>query len=443
MKIKIGVVSLGCPKNLVDTEYILGILHDGGYEITPDGSKADVIIINTCGFIDEAKEESIQTILEMAQYKQKGACKALVVTGCLSQRYGRELYKKIPEIDGIAGVNEVSQIKRIIERALSGEKPFITGSKPCTAFAGIPRMLTTPGYSAYLRIADGCDNRCSYCAIPDIRGGNRSRMMEDILSEARTLAEKGVKELIIVAQDTTRYGGDIYGKPMLAELIGALSAIEGIHWLRVMYLYPERVSEALLNAMMENPKVCRYADIPIQHADGRILRAMNRRGDEISLGALIETIRRLDEAFIIRTTVMAGFPGETQEAFEKLKGFIRSHPFDRLGAFAYSPQEGTPAARLKDDVPAGLKRERLQEIMELQRGISQERNSCRVGKRYEVLTDGFDEAAGMYFGRSYGESPGIDGLVYFTAGRPVETGSFVNVLIKHAKDYDISGELAK
>lgn len=440
--ITVGAVSLGCPKNLVDTEYMLGILQKKGYRISNQPAEADVIVVNTCGFIDEAKEESIATIFEMAGYKTKGRCRALIVTGCLSQRYGKELASEMPEVDAFTGIHDADKIAVIIEGALENKKPFIFSENPCTRFAETPRLLSTPAYTAYIRIADGCSNLCSYCAIPSIRGALRSRTMEDILSETERLCGQGVREGILIAQDTTQYGLDLYGKPMLAELIHRLSDLD-LHWIRIMYMNPERISESIINTINGNPKICKYLDIPIQHADADILKRMNRNPDVASIGALIDNIREKDNDFILRTTVMVGFPGETNDAFERLKDFITRHPFDRLGAFIYSPQEGTVAAQMPDTVPDAIKKQRYGEIMELQRGISARLNARRCGRDYEVLAEGFDETNGSYYGRSYGECPGIDGKVLFKSPIEITPGQFLPVRITSTGDYDMLGETVK
>jgi ribosomal protein S12 methylthiotransferase len=440
LKIKVGAVSLGCPKNLVDTEHILGRLESDGFEITADPCCADVIIVNTCGFIDEAKEESIKTILEMAEYKQKGTCRALIVAGCLSQRYQKQIMDGMPEIDALIGINEAERISEIVDRVLEGTKAIEVGSAPCTSFADKPRKLSTPRHYAYIRLADGCDNRCSYCAIPDIRGSFRSRSIEDIVDETRKLAESGVREAILVAQDTTRYGEDIYAKAMLPALLRELSKVDGLLWIRAMYFYPERVTDELLDTMIALPKVCRYIDLPIQHVSEKMLRAMHRPGNALSLGRLMDQIRQMDPDFIIRTTVMLGFPGEEAEDFRELKEFILQQPFDRLGAFTYSPQEGTPSAKFRDKVPEDVKQQRRSEIMEIQKGISRQRNLLRIGHDYPVFVEGCDPEHGLYTGRSYGESPDIDGAIQFGSSSTIALGDLVNVRITGASEYDLMGE---
>ncbi len=438
--ITVGAVSLGCPKNLVDAEYMLGILQNKGYKISNDPAVADVILVNTCGFIDAAKEESIATIFEMARYKRDGKCRALIVTGCLSQRYGAELAEEMPEVDAFTGIHDTEKIADIIEDALRDKRPFVFTQDPCRQYAETPRLLTTPSYSAYIRIADGCSNLCSYCAIPGIRGPLRSRTMEDILQETERLCEQGVREGILIAQDTTQYGIDLYGKPMLAELLNRLGGM-GLHWIRVMYMNPERITDALIETIKNDPKICKYLDIPIQHADTGILKAMNRNPDVEHIGRLVDSLRDTSDDFILRTTVMVGFPGETEEAFTRLEDFIAAHPFDRLGAFMYSPQEGTAAAGMPDTVPDDIKMQRYDSIMQLQRGISARLNSQRKGRKYEVLAEGLDKESGLYYGRSYGECPGIDGKIFFKSKYDITPGLFVPVKITSTGDYDMVGEI--
>lgn len=427
---KAGMISLGCSKNRVDSEYILAELANVGFTLTPDPAEAEVILVNTCGFITPAKEESINAILEMAAYKESGKCRVLVGTGCLTERYSRELSQELPELDLIWGVGDhKGLVRRICQMA---------GFAPAEGCC--PRILTTPAYSAYLRIADGCDNRCTYCAIPLIRGPRRSVPMEDLLAEAERLAADGVVELTVIAQDTSAYGIDLYGKPMLRELLLALCKIEGFHWVRVLYTYPNTVDEALVDAIIAAPKLVPYLDMPIQHIAPDALRRMNRHGTAAHIRHMLEYVREKSEDFILRTTVITGFPGETEEEFAQLAEFLQTHPFDRLGAFAYSLEEGTPAAMMPDQIDEETKKRRLDTIMQAQRAISLARNQARVGREYEVLVEGVE--GGMAYGRSYAEAPEVDGSIRFHFNTQAPTpGSFVQVRITKAGPYDLWGEM--
>lgn len=428
---KIGVISLGCVKNRVDTEQMLSMLVDAGHEFTPDPAEAEIIIVNTCGFIDPAKEESIQTILEMSEYKKTGRCRKLIVTGCLAQRYGDALLSDMPEIDALLGVSQYDRIAEAVELAAAGQRPDYRERRRAMLECG--RVLTTPAYSAYVRIGEGCDNRCAYCAIPLIRGGYRSRDEGAILDEARRLAANGAKELILISQDTTRYGRD-NGKS-LAGLIGRVSALPGVEWLRALYMYPDETSAALLEEMAKRENVCRYLDLPLQHASDRLLRAMNRRGTIAQAEALLARAREM--GFTLRTTFIVGFPGETEEDFSELMDFTRRMRFDRMGAFAYSAEEDTPGASMPDQVPEEIKQERLDRLMALQAGISRELNEKRVGSACRVLVTGFED--GFYTGRSAMEAPDSDGMIYFTAARELTPGEFVSVRVARADTYDLYG----
>ncbi len=428
---KIGVVSLGCVKNRVDTEQMLALLVGAGHEITADPADAEIIIVNTCGFIDPAKEESIQTILEMAGYKQTGHCRRLIVTGCLAQRYGDALLQDMPEIDALLGVSQYDRIAEAVREAEEGKRPDYR--LPRREMLECGRVLTTPAYSAYVRIGEGCDNRCAYCAIPLIRGGYRSRDESAILNEARQLAADGAKELILISQDTTRYGRD-NGKS-LEGLIRQAAGIPGVEWLRALYMYPDETPYSLLEEMAKHENVCKYLDLPLQHASDRLLRAMNRRGTAREAEALLKRAREM--GFTLRTTFIVGFPGETEEDFRELMDFTRRVRFDRMGAFAYSAEEDTPAASMPGQVPEEVKQRRLDELMTLQAGISRELNEARVGKTYRVLVTGFED--GFYTGRSAMEAPDSDGLIYFTAERELDAGAFVPVRIARADTYDLYG----
>ena len=432
---KIGMVSLGCSKNRVDSELMLGRLEDAGYVITPDPADADAIIVNTCGFIDTAKEESIDTLLEMAQFKQSGRCRLLIATGCMVQRYSDELKEGLPEVDAFVGVRDFDALADVIRRADSGERAVeVSGRRGATGCGR--RVLTTPAYSAYVRISEGCDNRCTYCAIPLIRGGYHSRPYGEIMDECRALAAQGVTEITLIAQDTSRYGNDFEGgRTLLSRLLRDVAAIEGVHWVRVLYTYPDTVDEELVATLRDEPKVCEYLDLPLQHINARILKRMNRRGDPQSIRALLRDCR--EKGMFLRTTFMVGFPGETEEEFEELLDFVKEIRFDRLGAFAYSPEEGTAAADMPDQVPDEVKQERLERLMQLQQGISLELNKRRVGEVCEVLVEGFEGLT--YYGRSMREAPEIDGKVFFISERELEPGQYVRVRITGAEEYDLQG----
>lgn len=437
---KIGMISLGCPKNQVDAELMLAKLANAGYEITNEVDGADAVIINTCGFIEEAKQEAIENILDMAELKKEGVIGKIIVTGCLAERYREELLHEMPEVDAVAGLGANGDIVDVCARTLENETVEVFGEKTCLPLSG-ERLLTTPAWFAYLKIAEGCSNCCSYCAIPSIRGPFRSRPPEDILEEAKHLAESGVKELIVVAQDTTRYGEDLFGKSALPALLAALSEIKGIEWIRVLYCYPERITDALLDVVAAHDNIVPYFDIPIQHADADILRAMNRKGDKQSLLALLEKIRtRLPDA-VLRTTLITGFPGESEEAFETLCDFVKEAQFDRLGCFAYSAEEGTPAAALPDQIDDDVKRERGEVIMNIQYRIFEERNRLCIGKTFKTVVEGYDPYTDSYYGRTYRDAPDIDGQVKFTCGYELQEGDFVDVEIFDTLDYDLIGEV--
>lgn len=435
MGIKIGMVSLGCAKNRVDAELMLGVLLSDGFELETDPAKADAIIVNTCGFIEAAKQESIDTILEMAEYKQDHL-KALIVTGCLSKRYAKELPAEMPEVDAFLGIGEVEKIAQVVRKCMAGER-IVDADEGFHYLEDVHRVLTTPGYTAYVKIAEGCNNRCAFCAIPAIRGNYISRSMENIEREVKDLAAQGVKEIVLIAQDTSYYGLDLYHKPMLAELLERVAAVEGVHWVRALYCYPERIDDELLRVMKENPKVCPYLDIPLQHINDKVLREMHRRTDGKAIRDLYGRIRKLG-GFALRTTLIAGFPGETEEEFAELLEFIKTCPFDRLGAFAYSEEEGTPAAAREDKVPLRVRRSREGKIMREQKKISRAFNESRVGSECEVLVEGQEEN-GLYYGRSQWEAPETDGKVYIKLADGLEPGQFVRVRITDAQDYDVTG----
>ena len=436
MKLKIGFVSLGCPKNLTDTETMIGILA-ADHEIVANPEDADIIIINTCGFIDDAKQESIDTIIEMGKYKEMGCLRKLIVTGCLAQRYANEIFDELPEVDAVVGTAGYNDIKDIIEQVAAAHQvrhlPDINREIKVTT----DRILATPPYSAYLKIADGCDNKCTYCIIPKLRGKYRSRRMEDILSEAEKLAEKGVTELILIAQDTTNYGTDLYDKQTLHILIEKLSKIEKIKWIRVHYCYPEYIYPELIEVMAKNDKVCKYLDIPIQHASDSVLKRMGRRTTRKDCENLIHTLREKIPDIILRSTFITGFPGETEEDFAQLRDFMEKIRFDRVGVFAYSAEEDTPAAKLPGQLEQEIKEERRNELMMVQQKISYENNRQKIGKTFEVLTE--DTMDTNYVGRTMGDSPEIDGAVVFSGGE-IKAGEYVKVKITDADQYDLKGE---
>ena len=432
---KVGMVSLGCAKNRVDSEVILGTLKEAGYEIVSDPAEAEIIFVNTCGFIEPAKEESIEAIFEMAKYKETGRLKKLFVTGCLAQRYIDDLYREMPEVDGFMGVADYTRLLEMMREAEAGGRPrYVCDGE---RFFHAERVLTTPAYSAYVKISDGCDNRCSYCAIPLIRGPYHSRPFDSIVEECRELAARGVTEITLIAQDTSRYGNDFpEGKLLLPELLKAVSAIEGVHWVRVLYCYPDTTDDRLLDAIANLPKVAPYVDLPLQHIDGPLLKRMNRRGSPEWIKSRISACK--ERGLTTRTTMIVGFPGETEEAFHELLQFVKEARFDRLGAFTYSPEEGTPGAEMPDQIAEEVKQRRLDELMTLQQGISLEENTARVGEICEVLCEGAEE--GMFVGRSIREAPESDGVIRFTAAREVAPGEYLNVKITGADAYDLFGE---
>ena len=431
---RVGVVSLGCAKNRVDTEEMLSLLSQEGYELTEKAEDAEVLVVNTCGFITSAKEESIDAIFEMAQYKETGKCRALVVTGCLAQRYGEDLMREIPQIDVLSGVTQYDTLAEAIGIALEkGERRMNTERK--TAFLHCGRVLTTPKYTAYVRIGEGCDNRCAFCAIPLIRGRHHSRDMEDILGEMKGLSEQGVKEQILIAQDTTGWGRDL-GPERLKDLLRrAALEVAGLEWLRVLYCYPDGTDKALIDEMAAHENICRYLDLPLQHASKRILKAMRRRGDIDQVREVLSYARSL--GFALRTTFIVGFPGETEEDFEELMAFCRDMRFDRMGAFTFSPEEDTAAALMDGQIPEEEKKRRLDLLMSQQAGISRERNEARVGTVCRVLVTG--RQAGLYTGRSAWEAPDADGIIRFEAKQTLKPGDFIDVRLTKAEPYDLIG----
>ena len=437
---KVSMVSLGCPKNQVDAEMMLATLKNAGFEIGIEEAEADAIIINTCGFIEAAKAEAIENILECSRYKKDGKCKALIVTGCLAERYQNDVTEEIPEVDVCVGIGSNGKIAEIVKNAIEGRQENSFGSKYDLDLNG-DRILGGMPFTAYLKIADGCDNCCTYCAIPKIRGRMRSRTIEDCVNEAKVLAERGVKELIVVAQDTTAFGEDIYGESKLPELLEALCKIDGIHWIRTLYTYPERITDKLLEVLAREKKLIKYLDIPLQHINGEILKKMNRRGDRESITALIKKIREKVKGITLRTTLITGFPTETDQEFCEMAEFVKEARFDRLGCFTYSAEEDTVAANMAGQVEEQTKVDRMEHIMELQMGISAELNQSKIGKTAEVLIEGYDDYIKCYFGRTESDAPEIDGKIFFLSGRPLKIGDFVKVRINDTLEYDLLGEL--
>ncbi len=438
---KVLFISLGCDKNLVDSEMMMGLLREKGYEFTDDERQADIIVVNTCGFINDAKEESINTILEMAEYR-KYNLKVLIAAGCLAQRYRNEIIQEIPEIDAIVGTTAFDKICDVIREVLDGrpENAFDDINRLCRPEAD--RIISTGGYYSYLKIAEGCDKRCTYCSIPMIRGSYRSIPMESLVREAEYLAENGIKELILVAQETTVYGRDLYGEKMLPELLRKLCAVKGIEWIRLLYCYPEEINDSLIDVIKSERKICRYIDMPIQHAADSILRKMGRRTTNAELRSIVAKIRREIPDICLRTTLITGFPGETEEEHEILLDFVDEMEFDRLGVFTYSPEEDTPAALLEGQLDEETKLSRRDDIMELQQEISAEKSESLVGSVMEVIIEG--QAAdedGLYVGRTYRDAPGVDGYVFIKSEEELVSGDFAKVRITKSSEYDLIGEL--
>lgn len=439
MSIRVGMVSLGCPKNQVDAEHMIYNLREEGFEIITDAALADVVVINTCGFIESAKQEAIDTILEFCTLKDEGRIKSVIVTGCLAERYKDDIRSEIPEVDAILGLGANELLGEVIKKTLSGEKTDMSGDK-YSLIIDARRIVSTETF-AYLKIAEGCDNHCTYCAIPSIRGRLRSRKIESIVAEAEWLAKVGFKEIILVAQDTTVYGEDLYGEPMICELLRRLCRIDGLKWIRTLYSYPERITDELIELIASEEKLVKYLDIPIQHCNDRILKRMNRRSTHDELVGLVKKLRERIPGIILRTTLIAGFPGETEEEFEELCEFVNEMRFDRLGCFAYSAEEGTPAARLPDQLDEEEKARRADVIMETQMIISDRLNAERLGRDIEVVVEGWDRWAECYYGRSYAEAPEIDGKIFFSSEKPRAVGEYVTVHIDETMDYDLLGRV--
>lgn len=437
---KIAMIGLGCPKNQVDAEMMLSALIEAGFEITGDTEEADLVIINTCGFINDAKEEAIDNILGACELKKDGIIKGVVVTGCLSERYREEIMKEIPEVDACVGIGANSKIAEICKSVLSGNKVCEFPSKYDLPLEG-GRVITTPTHYAYLKIAEGCSNNCTYCAIPKIRGKFRSRSMENIVLEAEELAKQGVKELIVVAQDTTKYGVDIYGEPKLNELVSEIAKIDGIEWIRLLYCYPESMTDELIDVIANEDKVCKYIDLPLQHCNGNVLKRMNRKGDREYLFSLIGKMREKIPGLVLRTTFITGFPGETEEQFTELCEFINEAKFDRLGCFAYSPEDDTPAAKLKDQIDTEIKNKRAEIVMNEQMLIMEEKQNDKIGAEYDVIVDYFDEDNLLYMGRTYMDAPEIDTSVIISSEEELTQGQIVKCKVIGFDDFDMVAEV--
>ena len=438
---KILFISLGCDKNLVDTEVMLGLLASRGYEMTDDETEADIIVINTCCFIHDAKEESIQNILEMAEYKKKGKARALIVTGCLAERYRQEILDEIPEVDEVLGTTAYDRILDAVDAALAGEHSVMLADIDALPLPDTKRLVTTGGHFAYLKIAEGCDKHCTYCIIPKIRGNYRSVPMERLIREAEELAAQGVKELILVAQETTLYGKDLYGEKSLHRLVRELCRISGLRWIRILYCYPEEITDELIQVMKEEKKVCHYLDLPIQHASDAVLKRMGRRTSKQELVEIIGKLRREIPDICLRTTLITGFPGETEEQHEELIEFVDEMEFDRLGVFTYSPEEGTPAEKMPDQIDEEVKEERQDELMELQQEIAFENAERMVGREVLVMIEGKVADENAYVGRTYRDAPNVDGLIFINTDEELLSGDFARVKVTGALDYDLIGEL--
>lgn len=438
MKFKVGMISLGCPKNQVDGELMLEKLSKNGFEISSTVEESDIVIINTCGFIEDAKREAIETILETAEYKKAGIISAIIVTGCLAERYQDEVIKEIPEVDSVIGIGADRDIVKVVQKAALGISTSFFPSKDLLQLEG-ERMLSTPSHWAYLKLSDGCDNKCSYCAIPLIRGEYRERSVESILDEARLLAKKGVKELILIAQDTTKFGKKLYGEYKLAELLKELVKIDGIRWIRLYYCYPDRITDELIDVIAKEDKICPYIDIPLQHCNEQVLRNMNRNGSYASLKALLNDMRSRIPNLALRTTFMVGFPGETDEQFEELCSFVKEMKFDKMGCFAFSPEEDTPAFELENQIDDDVKKRRAEILMDIQYSVTEQLNNEKIGKAYAAVIDSTAEYG--YTARAYFDSPEIDSGIIINTDRSLNIGDFVNVKIVGYDGYDLIGEL--
>ncbi|MBQ3016498.1 MAG: 30S ribosomal protein S12 methylthiotransferase RimO [Clostridia bacterium] len=436
---KIGFISLGCSKNLVDTEVMLRTLHEAGFELTPDEAEAEIIVVNTCGFIESAKQESIDNILDVARLKEEGRCRYIIATGCLVERYREEVMRELPEIDALLGVGSLSHIAEAAAAVMRGEK-YISFEDKETSKLGGDRILTTEEHIAYMKIAEGCDNRCTYCAIPLIRGKMRSRSIEELVKEAKELEELGVKELNLIAQDTSRYGLDLYGEYSLAKLVRALTEETNIPWIRLLYCYPDKITDELIEEMRTNPRLLKYMDIPIQHISDNVLTRMNRHGGSALIRETVKKLRERVPGIVLRTTVMVGFPGESEEDFSELCEFIKEAKFEHFGAFTFSKEEGTAAAEFEETADEQTKQDRYDILMQTGLTVNEDIISEKIGKTVTVLCDGFDTIADIYYGRTYADAPDVDGRVYFKSNKKVSSGDFVEVKVLEALDYDLVGE---
>ena len=437
---KVSFISLGCSKNLVDTEVMLYELNRAGFEIVPEPEEAEIIIVNTCGFIESAKQESIDNILDAAELKKWGKCRYIIAAGCMSERYREVILEELPELDGALGVGSLHEIADLCRRVMSGERASSFEDKEKMVLGG-GRVLTTAPHTAYLKIAEGCDNKCTYCAIPLIRGSMRSRTVEDIVNEAKQLEAQGVKELNLIAQDTTRYGLDLYGEYSLARLVREICAATNIPWIRLLYCYPDKITDELIRELRDNPRLVKYMDIPIQHISDSVLRAMNRHGDGSMIRRTVARLRSEVPGITLRTTAMVGFPGETREDFAELCEFVKEARFDRFGAFTFSPEEDTPAAEMDGQIDEQTKQDRYDILMQTQLTVAEEKNRAMLDKDITVITDGFDTVAEIYYGRSEADAPDVDGKVYFTSKKKCYPGDFVTVHIDEALDYDLVGHV--
>lgn len=445
---KIGFVSLGCPKNQLDTEVMLHEVASAGYEITPEETEADIVIINTCGFIESAKKEAIDNILDIAWLKKNNGLKGLIVTGCMAERYGREILEEFPEVDAVLGVGSIHNIVEAVESVIENSKKKKKRGEDCRYYShedkntvrlGGDRVLTTPEYAAYLKISEGCDNRCAYCAIPDIRGSFRSRPMDELVAEARELDEMGVKELTVIAQDTTRYGIDLYGKYCLDELLRKITDETSIPWIRVLYCYPDKITDGLIEEMRNNPRILHYIDLPLQHISDKVLKRMNRHGDSALIKEVLHKLKSEIPDVTVRTTFIVGFPGETEEDFTELCEFVKTERFDRAGVFTYSREEGTPAYDFADQIDEQVKQDRMDILMRSQLLINEEKNAEKIGSVIDVLCEDFDPVSDYYFGRSVGDAPEIDGKVFFKSEKQIAPGEFVKVKVRRVEEYDLCG----
>lgn len=444
VNMKVGFVSLGCSKNQLDTEVMLHEVMEAGYEITPEETEADVVIINTCGFIESAKKESIDNILDIAWLKKHHTLKAIIVTGCLVERYREEILKEMPEVDAVLGVGSIHHIAEAIHAVTDGKKKgskqkYSSFDPKDTVRLGGDRVLTTPDYTAYIKIAEGCDNRCAYCAIPSIRGRFRSREMDDIVAEAKQLEALGVKELNVVAQDITRYGKDIYGEYKLAELLHKITQETNIPWIRLLYCYPDKITDELVAEIRDNPRILKYIDLPMQHISDHMLKAMNRHGDSRMIRDVVDKLRREIPGIIIRTTFMVGFPGETEEDFDELCAFVKEYRFDRVGVFTYSREEGTPSYDMPDQIDEQIKQDRYDILMNEQLAVNEANNEAMIGKILPVLCEDYDPVSEAHFGRTAADAPDIDGKIYFKSEKRIAPGTFVNVKVREVVDYDLFG----